>query len=397
MLFFRIRRPWLPILACWAVWCAANTSTGQDDGQDPTAGEPASEARQQFDSQFQQWKSTLQEMQTLRTRFQKATPSERPAMQQQFSTLLGQATSQLDELVGVAERAYVGAPEDNKDVGEFLVDIVQRLNAIDRYDEALRLATLLIDSGLPDQRVLVFGGLAAYNANEYPTARKYLNAAKQAGLLGESTQGIDPRSSAMARQLAEGVDQASKYWEQEQALRQAEAEADDLPRVKLRTNKGDIVIELFENEAPNTVANFISLVQKGFYDGVKFHRVLPGFMAQTGCPRGDGTGGPGYRIRCECHGEDFRRHFRGSVSMAKQREPDTGGSQFYLVFTRASTEHLDGQHTVFGRILDGMDVVDQLVRIDPSQPAPGVEPDRIESATVVRKRDHDYTPETLPE
>lgn len=398
MHFSQILRSWWPLLICCALWCKViNIAEAQDDRQQPRADGPTSAARQQFDTRFQQWKSTLQEMRTLRTRFQNATPGERPAMQQQFAKLLQQATSQLDELVGVAEKAYVASPENNEDVGGFLVDIVRRLNALDRYNEALRLAKLLIDSNVPDQRVLVFGGLAAYHANQYATASTYLHAADQAGLLEESAQAIDRRSSAIARQLAGSVDQANRYWQQEQALRQAEAEADDLPRVKLQTTKGEMVIELFENEAPNTVANFISLAQKGFYDGVKFHRVLPGFMAQTGCPQGDGTGGPGYRIRCECREGDFRRHFRGSVSMAKQREPDTGGSQFYLVFSRATTQHLDGQHTVFGRILSGMDVLNQLVRVDPSQPAPGIEPDRIESATVLRSRDHDYTPETLPE
>lgn len=397
MYFFPSRRLWLPVYVCCAVCCVATILQGQDDRPDPDDGQPASGARQQFDSQFQQWKGTLQEMETLRRRFQNATPSERPAMQQQFSVLLRQATSQLDELVGVAEKAYVAAPAENVEVGEFLVDIVQRLNATDRYDEAVRMAKLLIDSSLPDKRVLLFGGLAAYHANEFATAGEYLRAAKEAGLFEQSSPGIDPRSADMARQLTDGVDQAEKYWEQEQALRQAEENADDLPRVKLQTSKGQIVVELFENEAPNTVANFISLVEKGFYDGVKFHRVLPGFMAQTGCPRGDGTGGPGYRIRCECRGETFRRHFRGSLSMAKGRAPDTGGSQFYLVFTRASTRHLDGQHTVFGRIVTGIDVLEQLMRVDPSRPIPGVEPDRIESAAVLRKRDHEYTPETLSE
>jgi cyclophilin family peptidyl-prolyl cis-trans isomerase len=92
-----------------------------------------------------------------------------------------------------------------------------------------------------------------------------------------------------------------KAWAEEQKIRQAEAKADNLPRVLLRTNKGDIELELFEDQAPNTVAHFISLVEKGFYTGLSFHRVLPGFMAQTGCPKGDGTGGPGYRIPCECY------------------------------------------------------------------------------------------------
>src|SRR4029079_8655388 len=138
---------------------------------------------------------------------------------------------------------------------------------------------------------------------------------------------------------------------QEQQTREAEAKADDLPRVKLQTNKGDITIELFENEAPNTVANFISLVEKGFYDGVPFHRVLPNFMAQGGDPKGTGQGGPGYRIKDEFGNKGARAHFRGSLSMANTGQPNTNGSQFFLTFK--PTPHLNGRHTVFGRVIEG--------------------------------------------
>jgi cyclophilin family peptidyl-prolyl cis-trans isomerase len=133
--------------------------------------------------------------------------------------------------------------------------------------------------------------------------------------------------------------------------------AEERPLVLLRTTKGDVVIELFEDQAPNTVANFVYLVEKGFYNGLKFHRVLDGFMAQGGCPKGDGTGGPGYSIACECYRPDFVHHQRGSLSMAHAGR-DTGGSQFFLTFK--ATSFLDGKHTVFGQVTDGMDVVDKL-------------------------------------
>ena len=112
------------------------------------------------------------------------------------------------------------------------------------------------------------------------------------------------------------MDDTKAGWAKEKKIREAEAKADDLPRVLMKTSAGDIEIELFENEAPNTVLNFITLVDKGFYNGLKFHRVLPGFMAQGGDPKGDGTGGPGYTIPCECYRPDHRLHFRGSLSMA---------------------------------------------------------------------------------
>ncbi len=145
--------------------------------------------------------------------------------------------------------------------------------------------------------------------------------------------------------------------------------------MRLATSKGEILIELFENDAPNTVANFIELVHLKFYDGIKFHRVIPGFMAQGGDPTGSGAGGPGYRFKDEIKPES-RVHFRGTLSMANAG-PDTNGSQFFL--THLPTEWLNGKHTVFGRVVAGQDVVDALLMGDV-----------ITKAEVVRKRDHEY-------
>ena len=164
-------------------------------------------------------------------------------------------------------------------------------------------------------------------------------------------------------------------WKAERELRAKDLRADDLPRVKLATTKGEIELELFENEAPNTVANFIELVTKKFYDGLTFHRVMPGFMAQGGCPRGDGSGDAGYKFKDELSGPT-RLHFRGTLSMANSG-PDTNGSQFFI--THLPTEWLNGKHTVFGRVLKGQDVVDRLRQGD-----------TIVKAEVTRKRDHPY-------
>ena len=119
---------------------------------------------------------------------------------------------------------------------------------------------------------------------------------------------------------------------------------------------GDIVIELFEKEALGTVQNFIDLINKGFYNGLRFHRVIPGFVAQGGCPNGNGTGGPGYTIKDELVGKPHK-HDRGALSMA-YRGPNTGGSQFFIVYE--PQPHLDGVHTVFGKVIEGMDVVDGI-------------------------------------
>jgi peptidyl-prolyl cis-trans isomerase B (cyclophilin B) len=121
----------------------------------------------------------------------------------------------------------------------------------------------------------------------------------------------------------------------------------------IKTQKGEIHIDFFDNDAPKTVANFVKLALSGFYNGVKFHRVIPNFVIQGGCPRGDGTGGPGYMIPCEINSN---KHLAGSLSMA-HRGKDTGGSQFFIC--HSPQPHLDGLHTVFGRTND-MTVVNAI-------------------------------------
>lgn len=128
----------------------------------------------------------------------------------------------------------------------------------------------------------------------------------------------------------------------------------------ISTPKGDITLKLFPEEAPGTVGNFTKLAKEGFYDGLSFHRVIPGFVAQGGCPEGTGAGGPGYTIPCETQGNPHK-HGTGSLSMA-HRGPNTGGSQFFI--THAPQPHLDGLHTVFGQVESGMDVVHALKQGD---------------------------------
>ena len=124
------------------------------------------------------------------------------------------------------------------------------------------------------------------------------------------------------------------------------------------TDKGNMEVEFFEADAPNTVENFIKLARQGFYNGLKFHRVIPDFVIQGGCPRGDGTGGPGYKIKCELTGEN-QYHDRGVLSMAHAGR-DTGGSQFFICHSRRNTAHLDRNHTCFGKVVEGLEVIDDI-------------------------------------
>ena len=200
-----------------------------------------------------------------------------------------------------------------------------------------------------------------------------------------------PRISLKAREIFDEV-----------LIRQVEFKADDLPRVLLTTNKGDITVELFENEAPETVGNFIALVESGFYEKSLFHRVIDNFVAQVGGPKKDGEGedDPGYKIYDECKRPDTRPHFAAVVSMAKTSLPDSGSSQFYITFNR--TSHLDGLHTVFGRVIDGHNIVDRIARTEieingEATDVPNANPDYIVSAKVLRKRDHAYKPRKVGE
>jgi peptidyl-prolyl cis-trans isomerase B (cyclophilin B) len=128
----------------------------------------------------------------------------------------------------------------------------------------------------------------------------------------------------------------------------------------IETNKGAIKLELHDGKAPRTVANFEKLAKEGFYDGLKFHRVIPDFMIQTGCPQGTGTGGPGYKFADEFH-KDLKHDAPGVLSMANAGR-DTNGSQFFI--THVPTPWLDGKHSVFGKVVEGQDVVDQIVAGD---------------------------------
>jgi peptidyl-prolyl cis-trans isomerase B (cyclophilin B) len=131
-------------------------------------------------------------------------------------------------------------------------------------------------------------------------------------------------------------------------------------KATIQTNKGTIKLDLYDDKAPKTVENFETLAKKGFYDGLKFHRVIPDFMIQTGCPQGTGTGGPGYKFKDEFH-KDLKHDGPGVLSMANAG-PNTNGSQFFI--THVATPWLDGKHSVFGRVTEGQDVVDAIKQGD---------------------------------
>ncbi len=133
-------------------------------------------------------------------------------------------------------------------------------------------------------------------------------------------------------------------------------------KAEIHTEKGIMKVDFFEKDAPKTVENFVKLSKSGFYNGLTFHRVIPEFVIQGGCPNGTGSGGPGYTIKCELNG-DNQYHDRGVLSMAHAGR-DTGGSQFFICHSRTNTKHLDRQHTCFGKVVEGLDVIDAIEQGD---------------------------------
>jgi cyclophilin family peptidyl-prolyl cis-trans isomerase len=325
----------------------------------------------EFNQLFAELQKVSESLDQIRQQHRLATPAERPALEAKFKETAQRGQSLYPKLLPAAEKALAADPKMDKDHVQHLLGAAQQHLRGGNSKEAARVFALLIDHKIDEPQLRTLAALASLGAGDEKSAAEH---AKKAG--------TDSKSAEEANKVLREIE-----------FRAADAKAGDLPRVKLQTSKGDITIELFEDQAPNTVANFLSLVGKGFYDGLVFHRVLDGFMAQGGDPTGTGSGGPGYTIPCECYDKNHRHHFFGTLSMAHAGR-DTGGSQFFLTF--GPTSHLDGKHTAFGRVIEGGEVLAKLQRINPEE-ATDVKPDKIVKATIVRKRDHEYTPKTLPE
>ena len=342
--------------------------------------ETTDSSSQQTDSRFVQSQAELKkligELTALQAEYQQPN-ADKASIENKFNITRDKAREAAFALEQSASAAVLANPE-NADACAVVRDVLQAAIQADDPKKALRLVNTLNDAGKANEDVLLNGATAAMITSELDLAEKFLKAAEEAGMSPDKITSLQEAIEAERPKVAT-----------EMATRAAEEKADDLPRVKIETTKGTIVVELFENEAPNTVANFISLVENQFYNGTPFHRVIPQFMAQGGDPTGTGTSGPGYTIECECDLPNARKHFLGSLSMAHAGK-DTGGSQFFLTFR--PTEHLDGRHTVFGRVIEGFDVLPKITRTEGPQARPTQ--DKIISAEILRKRDHAYEPKT---
>ena len=364
---------------------AAADAPAADEGGEQAAPAPdaAGPARAKWNEAFEQWKGILSSLRDIQNEYELAESGELAGLQEQWQAKLDEGRQLIPDIRAAAIAAQREAPNSDRELTRFLMKMMQDEVDNDNYEVANELGKALIETNIDDRKIQDLAGIAAFAMSEFDRAAELLEQAEGTGTL--TTSGTNFLSN-----LREHTNLA-ELWDAELQLRDAEAEAPEeqqLPQVKIETTAGDFVLELFENEAPETVGNFINLIEKGFYDNLTFHRVKQGFMAQGGCPNGDGSGGPGYKIFCECVADNHRNHWRGSVSMAKTPARNTGGSQFFFNFV--PTPHLNGEHTVFGRIVEGTENLTKILKHDPSEPNKPAT--KIIKAEVLRKRDHDYVP-----
>ena len=287
-------------------------------------------------------------------------------------------------------REYQQDPEKNAGAGYLIFkQMLQKLepkNPELHYDPqgALEIANILMDGGgldketpgsVPFKHVAWQAFRASYALHDFDNAELMLDK-------------IAERGTKVRGKYIEKLAKTRDLWQRELKIRRLEANTNDLPRVEFETTEGNFVVELFENHAPQTVGNFVDLVEKNFYNDMPFFKVVPGKFVQTGCRNGDGSGDAGYSIPCECYREQVRHTFGGTLSMVNNGR-DTGGSQFFI--SHKPEQELDGRYTAFGRVKKGMDVIYRLQTVDKTKlDARGVEPSRIVKATVVWKRNHKY-------
>lgn len=397
---------------------------------DAKSAETVAQTKAAFQARFDEYKAALREIEKLQAEFQSADAATREKLNGKLSAQVAHAQSLVNAMVDAGVAAYRAAPNADPQITNMLSAIAKHytigrqvgpgqpsqrnpddvycpIDGGDQYERALPIAKLLIDGGANDKELYVWGFLAAFMTNDYDLAKTYLAKVKEAGALQPIADVVskgdkaDPHAPHMKNVLHlvsaafNNIEEYPALWAKESKIREAEAKANDLPRVKLTTSKGEIVVELYENEAPQSVANFLTLVKQDYYDGSPFHRVLPGFMAQAGAKTDDGAGGPGYNIRDEFSRPDYRRHFRGTLSMANTGQPESGSSQFFL--TLVPTAHLNGRHAAFGRVIEGMEVLGDLQRRSTEHEAHAPKADRILKAEVIRDRGHEYKFERLKE
>ncbi len=354
------------------------------------------ELQEKFSTALGDWKQSAKDAVIALENFRYCDADEAETYRQNWIQAVEKGRDSFHSLVDTGLKRIEAESPPDVEVLSFLVLVLKWRYDIGDYEEAYEVGRVTLAT-VPDAAgLLVRHIFSAFATNRFDECQLSLQK------LVQLTGGIPPELGS----IVSAIDGLVEAWNHETELRTAESKADDLPRVELQIQEYEtthrIVLELFENEAPNTVANFISLVEQGFYDGRSFFRVATHFDATSGCPTDDGAGNPGYFIRSEAAQPGARQHFRGSLAMVSSDQTGQAGSQFYLMFSPIPV--LNGRATVFGRIVEGLDVLDRMTRthfVDDSnqklQQIPGITPAKIEFARVLRKRNHGYRPEKITE
>lgn len=357
-------------------------------GKTNTSTLTPAEALARFVKAYDELDSLVEEHDRVTQQVLAGTPEQQAALAPRMLQLTDRVHELYHQTQDLIEPAWMADPQNDEVVGYMLFLLASAIDE-DQYEVAIDLAREMMAKKIHEREPILYemAGIASFMTNKYEVARLCFNEALRNDELTESG-GI----------YSELIPYYIAAWKVELELRKQEMEKNDLPRVVLQTTKGNVVVELFEDQAPNTVANFVYLVEKGFYDNNDFHTVFSGFMAQTGSPNPDGTGHPGYNIPDEFTRPDARRHFRGSLSMAHNETPNSAGSQFFITLTPAP--QLDGKYAVFGRVIQGIEIISALERIDvtaeTTETDSGLnEPDRIIKARMLRKRAHAYRPSVI--
>lgn len=411
------RRPWrgclYAMLSCLCLLGVAGRGAGQDlqpadRGGDPVALETASleELVREFDAAIAQWKEVtaamFEQMFLWHSDAQQKSDAEEKRLWAQRES---EGRALQDRAFRVATEIMRRDPGAHPPASGFLLSSLGHRDRMGWREGTGEAADAVLGAGIELLRSLESAGLSAadlhliagrgyFATSQFEKAEPHLKAAVRAG-----------KGNELDAHRLDSIEEFARRQQQDAARRQT-SEAEDLPRVRLMTSRGEIVVELFEDDAPNTVANFIALVEDGFYNGSLFYQVLKDMMALTGDPAGDGSGTAGFRIPDETRGLLGPGIERGSLVMAKLPDPssppevprtipDSASSQFFIALGPIHP----GQRelTVFGRVIDGIRNVSALTQIDirEEKQARSTVPDQILEAEVLWKRDHPYVPRRL--
>ena len=416
----RLRAKLLIGFAClWLISClppclAQNADSSKPQEEPPPSGPLDEPTMSRLDVAAQEMRNYLKKMRLLAVKYQLSENNrEARDLSAEWRRMLAGGHRVHDGMTKAALEDFKEKPELESEAGTFLQVLTGRNADADRFDNMFDIVQLLKDKGMTSKSFDLCYGLTAAANNQYAAAKSHLETAaanleETAKELAQTEKVSDDERKAIAKkmiqtyELVRDLAQTEKHeqlWQEELKAREADAAGEPLPRVLLETSKGELTIELFENNAPNTVASFIDLCEKGFYNGLPFHRVLSHFMAQGGDPNRDGSGGPGYCIPTELNGKTDRNFFRGTLGLAMSAAPDSGGSQFFICYLPRA--NLNGKYVAFGRVVEGMNIVSDFAHIDPDDKEGEHShqdwPDTIISAKVLNKRAHEYKVIKLPE